>query len=57
MAKPKKFDSPTVLKNFRIPAPLNDWFKRKSKSSGVSQTDLLLQALKSKHPELKGILS
>lgn len=57
MANHRKFKSPTGSFNARFPKPLLDWLKQKSRTTSVSQTDILLGALRSKYPELKGILT
>jgi hypothetical protein len=57
MPNKRKFKAPTGSFNARFPKPLLDWLKKKSRSTETSQTDLLLDALQTKYPELKGMLS
>ena len=53
---PKK-KVPTVPKNLRIPITADRWLAKKSRVLKETQTWLILDALASKYPELKGILS
>ena len=57
MANKKKYVTPTIQKNLRIPVPVDDWLRRKAQLSGTSQVDLLLTALKAKWPEVKGLIT
>ena len=57
MPNHKKFASPTILKNIRIPVALNNWMIRKSRITKTSQVDLVLDAMKARFPEVKKILS
>lgn len=57
MAAKKKFKTPTVLKNLRVSSALNDWLRKRARSTGISQTDIILDSIAKTHPETKGLLS